>query len=94
MVACPREPDRLTLSSGEYAAENCIDQDIKTYCRSEHDENETNPFLVIEYEKPVEIEQVTLIKPWMFGELVVIVTNQHPEKGKNLEGEMSQGSRF
>ena len=88
MVACSQEPVRLTLSSGEYAAENCIDQDIRTYCRSEHDENETDPFLVVDYEKPVEIAQVTLIKPWMFGQLAVIVTNQHPEKGKRVEGEV------
>ena len=92
MTICPLKPIQSQFSSPynyEHSPKYCVDNDaLNTACRTQR---ENNPFLVLEYDTPIAISQVTLSRLGT-GEkykVSVSVTDEYPTKGISTTGNYS-----
>ena len=78
-------PKTATISStiGHNNGRECIDGDESSWCIRPL---EDYPFLVLEYDNPVTVSEVTVYNKNRLKNLHVIVTDQYPEVGKMAEG--------
>ena len=90
VAICTLEPATAKLPNANGPPERCIDKKTNLYCKTDPGQN--NPYVLLEFERPVPIYQVNLTNIYAPGEWIAIVTDKPPLLGvmDELEGDLEQ----